>query len=199
MNLVEMRARVREDLHDTDPSAYQWTNDQVDGAIQRAVREYTQRAPIEKISDLATTADSVEMDITSLTDLASIESIEFPTDETPPHYQRFVFYAGRVFMRDPGDGTDARVKWLQKHTLAAGSTTIPEEHDEIIVLGATGYLAMSIAAHLVDKATIAGRYGTMSYRAWARERLDRYDDQLKGLARQRRVISRQLYTGGLDV
>jgi len=194
-----MRARVREDLHDTDPSAYQWTDAQVDGAIQRSVREYTARAPIEKITDVATTADSVELIITSLTDLASIDSIEFPTGESPPHCQRFVFYAGRVFMRDPGDGTNARVKWFQKHTLAAASTTIPEEHDEIIVLGATGHLAMSIAAHLVDKATIAGRYGTMSYRAWGRERLDRYDAQLKGLARQRRVIGRQLYTGGLDV
>lgn len=192
MNLVQMRARVRQDLFDTDPGAYDWTDDQIDGAIQRAAREYSHRSPIEQISDLATTVNSVELDITSLSDLMWIESIEFPIGQTRPHMQRFTFYAGRAFMRDPGDGNNARVQWKQNHTLAAGSTTIPGLHDEIIVLGATTHLAMSMSAKLVDKATIAGRFGTMSYRAWAAERLTMYQQQLAGLARK--VKQKELYT-----
>lgn len=177
---------------DTDPGTYLWTNDQVDGAIQRAVREYSQRAPSERISDVATTAASVELDVSTLTNLFYIESIEFPIGQTKPHLQRFTHYAGRVFMKDPGDGENARVRWTEHHTLAAGSTTIPVQHDEIIVLGATTHLAMSISANIVDKATIAGRYGTLNYRLWGQDRLDLYRQQLASLVRK--VQQKELYT-----
>jgi hypothetical protein len=96
-------------------------------------------------------------------------------------------------MQDEGDGEDARVRWLKKHTLGT-ETTIPAEHEEIIVLGATGYLAMSASAATVDRAFIAGRYGTTSYRAWGKDRLDRYDKKLKHIAQGNRIIRRTLYT-----
>jgi len=194
MNLTEMRARVREDLQDTDAATYQWTDDQVDGAIQRCVDEYSIRAPIEKMDDVTTALDDAELDISSLTGLLKIESIEFPIGQSPRYYQRYAHWAGRVFMTDKGDGNNARVKWLQKHTLDAGSTTIPAEHEEIIVLGATGYLAMTASIHVVDRANIAGRYGTRGFRAWGQDRLARYDSKLKAIAHARRTIQRTFYT-----
>ena len=54
MNLTEMRARVREDLQDTDSQNYRWTDDEVDGAIDRVVLEYSLHAPIEQQDDIAT-------------------------------------------------------------------------------------------------------------------------------------------------
>jgi hypothetical protein len=96
-------------------------------------------------------------------------------------------------MEDEGDGEDARVRWLKKHTLDAQSTTIPAEHEEIIVLGATGYLAMSASAYTVDRASIAGRHATINYKAWGKERLDRYDRKLKAISRANRVIGKELY------
>ena len=194
MNLVELRARVREDLQDEDSADYHWTDDQIDGAIQRVVAEYSAASPIQKIDELATTADNVELDISSLTDLLLVESVEFPIDQHPPYMQRLNMWAGRVFMVDKGDGNNARVRWLQKHTVAAGSSTVPTKHDELLVLGATGYLAMSAAAYTVDRASIAGRYGTMSYRAWGHERLGRYDAMLAKVSRW--VVTRTLYDPG---
>jgi hypothetical protein len=192
MNLVEMRARVREDLQDTDPADYHWTDDEVDGAIQRAVWEYSLAAPIQQQDDLPTTIDDHELDISSLSSLLKVESVEYPTGYYTPYYQRFTYWAGHLRMTDPGDGSDARVQWLKAHTLATGSTTIPGEHEEIIVLGATGYLAMSAAAYTVDRASIAGRFGTMNYREWGKERLARYDAALGAL--RRKVTRKQLYT-----
>ena len=55
MNLTEMRARVREDLKDTDAQNYIWTDDEVDGAIDRVVMEYSAHAPIQQQSDIPTT------------------------------------------------------------------------------------------------------------------------------------------------
>ena len=194
MNLVEMRARVREDLQDTDSQNYRWTDDEVDGAILRAVDEYSIHAPIQQQSDIATTDAETELDISTLTGIVKVEAVEFPLGETPRHFQHIDYWAGKLYMQDEGDGSNARVRWLKKHTLAAGSTTIPVEHDEILVLGATGYLAMSASANTVDRAFIAGHYGTTSYQAWGIERLKRYDIRLRQLAQANRVTQRQLYS-----
>ena len=195
MNLTEMRARVREDLQDSDSQNYRWTNDEVDGAIDRVVMEYSLHAPIEQQDDVATDDGATELDISTLTGLVKVESVEFPIGNTPKDLQHFEYWAGRLFMLgDHGDGNNACVRWLKKHTLAADSTTIPAEHEEIIVLGATGYLAMSASAATVDRAFIAGHYGTTSYKAWGKDRLDRYDQKLKAIARTSRVIGKELYT-----
>ena len=129
-----------------------------------------------------------------MTGLLNIESVEFPIGRSPKYFQRTEYWAGHLYMEDEGNGEDARVKWLKKHTLDAESTTIPAEHEEIIVLGATGYLAMSASAATVDRAFIAGRHGTVGYRAWGKERLDRYDKKLKAISRSSKVIPHQLYT-----
>jgi len=193
MNLTEMRARVREDLQDTDSENYRWTDDEVDGAIDRVVMEYSLHAPIEQQDDIATTDGDIELDISSLSGLLDIESVEFPIGQSPKYYQRTEYWAGQLDMDDEGDGEDARVKWLKKHNLTAESTTIPAEQEEIIVLGATGYLAMSASAYTVDRASIAGRHATINYKAWGKERLDRYDRKLKAASRTSRVIQTTFY------
>jgi len=194
MNLTEMTARVREDLQDTDSENYRWTDAEVDGAIDRVVAEYSLHAPIEQQDDIATTDGDTELDISSLTGLLKVESVEFPIAQIPKYYQRIVYWAGYLDMEDEGDGNDARVRWFKKHTLDAASTTIPTEHEEIIVLGATGYLAMSASAYTVDRASIAGRHATINFKAWGKERLDRYDRKLKAIARSSKVIPKELYT-----
>jgi hypothetical protein len=193
MNLSQMRARVREDLQDTDEENYRWTDDEVDGAIDRVVMEYSIHAPIQQQDDIATTDGDTELDISTLTGLLKVESVEFPIGESPKYMQRIEYWAGHLYMQDEGDGNNARVRWTKKHTLAAESSTIPTEHEEIIVLGATGYLAMSASAGTVDRAFIAGRYGTQSYRQWAKDRLARYDFKLKEVSHTNRVIRRNLY------
>jgi hypothetical protein len=194
MNLTEMRARVREDLQDTDSQNYRWSDDEVDGAIDRVVMEYSLHAPIEQQDDIATTDGDTELDISSLTGLLKIESVEFPIGYKPKYFQRIEYWAGQLYMEDEGNGNDARVRWLKKHTLTAESTTIPSEHEEIIVLGTTGYLALSASAYTVDRASIAGRHAAINYKAWGKERLSRYDKKLKAVSRSSKVVPHELYT-----
>jgi len=194
MNLTEMRARVREDLQDTESQNYRWTDAEVDGAIARVVMEYSLHAPIEQQDDIATTVGDAELDSSSLAGLLEIESVEFPIGQSPKYYQRTDYWAGHLYMEGEGNGEDARVRWRQKHTLDAQSTTIPAEHEEIIVLGATGYLAMSASAYTVDRASIAGHHATINFKAWGKERLERYDRKLKAVSRTSRIITRELYT-----
>jgi len=192
MNLTEMRARVREDLQDEDSQNYRWTNDQVDGAIERVVTEFSIVKPIEQQDDIATVDSSRDIDISSLTGLIKVESVEFPIGQNPSYYQKFRIWQDTIQMSDEGDGSDARVRWYKEHTLDAVSSTIPAQFEEIIVLGATGYLAASASVYTVDKATIAGKWATINFLKWGKERLDRYEKKLKAL--KGRVITREFYT-----
>lgn len=194
MNLSTMRARVRQDLQDEDAQNYRWTNDQVDGAIERAVREFSLAYPQMESTDIATTEDSRELDISSLSGLIAIRRVEFPIGNDPPYYQRFDIWGTKLYMADKGNGDDARVRWYKEHTLDAESSTIPFQFEEIIVLGATGYLATSASVYTVDKATIAGRHATINFLKWGEQRLDRYHKQLRRISRDSRVISKELYT-----
>jgi hypothetical protein len=123
--------------------------------------------------------------------IIAVESVEFPLGQSPPSLQRFRYWGGHLFMSDRGDGSDARVRWRKRHTLSAQQSTIPEEHEELIVMGATAYLAQSLALYTVDRATIAGRYAAVNYQNWARERLDLFHTRLKALSR--RFAPRELY------
>jgi hypothetical protein len=193
MNLAELRTRVRQDLQDT-AAPQRWTDAEIDAAIQRVVDEYSIHAPQEMQTDIPTTTGSQEIIITSLTGLLRIKSVEFPIGAIPPLWQHFDHWAGRLYMDDFGNGQHARVRWLRRHTLDATTTTIPTTDDEIIVLGATGYLAMSASAFTVDRATISGRFGTTSYKLWGRERLGRYDMKLKAIAHTSKLTTRELHT-----
>ena len=193
MNLVEMRARARQDLEDTDSANYRWTDNEVDGAIQRVVREFSLARPIQQKNDIATTDSSTELDISSLSGLA-IASVEFPIGEAPPYYQHFQIWGDTIEMEDEGDGINARVRWYKEHTLNATSTTIPAQFEEIIVLGATGYLAASASAYTVDKASIAGKWATINFLKWGQERLELYQKKLKAISRNSRIISKEFYT-----
>ena len=193
MNLVEMRARVRQDLEDTDSANYRWTDNEVDGAIQRVVREFSLARPIQQKNDIATTDSSTELDISSLTGLIAVESVEFPIGEAPPYYQHFQIWGDTIEMEDEGDGSNARVRWYKEHTLDATSTTIPAQFEEIIVLGATGYLAASASAYTVDKASIAGKWATINFLKWGDRRLELYQKKLKAISRSNRIISREFY------
>lgn len=194
MTLTEMRARVREDLQDTDAANYRWTDDEVDGAIERVVREFSLAYPLQQQDDIATEDGTAILDISSLAQRLKVYSVEFPIGQHPPYLQKFTQWMDELYMEDIGDGNDARVKWGMQHTLDGdpASSTIPEQFEEIIVLGATGYLATSASVYTVDRATIAGRHATINFLKWGKERLARYEKKLKAITSQ--VITRELYT-----
>ncbi len=178
---------------DTDPATQLWSDEEIENMIQRVVGEYSLRAPIEQQDDVATTPADREIDISALSDLLRVVSVEFPIDQTPPFHQRFQYWAGHLTIPVEGDGTDARIRWLRRHELTVGATTVPDEHQELLILGATGYLAMSISVYTVDRATISGERATVNYRDWGKERLQRYEARLKSIAWSRRVKTNQLY------
>ncbi len=142
--LSDMRTVVRRDLHDEDPAAYRYTDNSVDRAIALALAEYNKVKPYTTKQDLATVADSYDIDIDTLLSPVEIYAIEFPIGNRPATYQPFMraTLSGdkslRMLGSKIGDGTNARI-WYGREHLTSGTWTIDAADEFIIAIGATAY------------------------------------------------------------
>jgi len=196
MNLTEMRARVRQDLHDEDANNYRWTDDELDRHIEHAVRELSLAVPLEAKATPTTTAGSRELSIASLTDLIAIEAVEYPVGEYPPRYVRFSLWGETLTLlieSTPGDGEEVYVYYGKLHTLDETTSTIPSPLEELVAIGAEGYAAIEWASFATNRVNLGGDQAWRNYLVWGQDRLASF---MKGLAKHSRknvVRCRRLY------
>ena len=126
MNLVDMRAIVRRDLHDEDANNYRWTNDELDRHISHAVKDYSEAIPYEQKAIKATTAGAREIDVSSLSDRIMIEAVEYPTGNFPKRYQRFSLWSDTITLlgEEIPNGANACIYYGQMHILSVSTSTI---------------------------------------------------------------------------
>ncbi len=196
MNLTEMRARVRQDLHDEDANNYRWTDDELDRHIEHAVRELSLAVPLEAKATPTTTAGSRELSIASLTDLVAIEAVEYPVGEYPPRYVRFSLWGETLTLlieSTPGDGEEVYVYYGKLHTLDETTSTIPSPLEELVAIGAEGYAAIEWASFATNRVNLGGDQAWRNYLVWGQDRLASF---MRGLAKHSRknvVRCRRLY------
>jgi len=196
MNLSEMRAIVRRDLHDEDATNYRWTNDELDRHIAHAASQFSQALPAEDTADIATTAGSREVDVSQLSSRVMIEAAEYPIGSYPPTYQRFALWQDTLTILSDivPDGSDARIYYGKLHTLDASSSTIPTQHEELIALGAAAYALLEWANYAINRVNVGGADADGAYQEQGSQLLDRFRKELRRLGRTNRVRVRQLYT-----
>jgi len=195
MNLTEMRAIVRRELHDEDAENYRWSNDELDRHIAHAVKDFSQAIPDEKKATKATTSGSREIDISDLTGRILIEAVEYPVDNFPPRYQRFSLWADvlTILGSEVPDGSNAYIYYGQLHTLGASGSTIPAEHEELVATGAGGYAAMEWAVYAINQVNVGGNETAQDFLNWGKDKLDYFRAELKWLGRRNRIRARALY------
>ena len=200
MDITEMRTLVRRDLKDEDADNYRWSNDEIARAISRAVVEFSRSIPREVKSTIATTDDSREIDISSLTDRVSVDKVEFPIDEHPRIFQRFSVYQDTLTMIGDyeGDGEDCYIFWSAVHTLDADSSTLPAHLEDVVAMGAAGFAAVSASQYHSDRANIGGDQVDRDYAYWGRDRLREFRAQLKQHGRNRKLRTGSFYTGDYE-
>jgi hypothetical protein len=195
MNLNDMRAIVRRDLHDEDANNYRWTNDELDRHISHAVKDYSEAVPYEQNVIKTTTAGSREIDISTLNDRVMIGAVEFPTGNFPKSYQRFALWGDTITLLgdEIPDGTDANIYYGKLHTLNISSSTVTVKHEDLIAAGACGYAAVEWSVYAVNRMNIGGVMTASELLGWGREKLDFFRQELKKLGRNNRVRVRSLY------
>ncbi|MBE9501989.1 MAG: hypothetical protein IMY87_06145, partial [Chloroflexi bacterium] len=174
MNLAEIRARVRQDLHDEDANNYRWTDEELNRHIQHAVRELSIAVPVEAKVTLYTTTDSRELSISSLSDLVAIEAVEYPVGKYPPQYVQFSLWGDTLTLltdTTPGEGEEADIYYGKLHTLDESSSTIPAPLEDVVAIGAAGYAAVEWATFATNRVNLGGSSTWKSYLTWGQDRL----------------------------
>ena len=195
MNLSEMRAIVRRDLHDEDASNYRWTDDELDRHIAHAVKDFSEYLPDEQKATKATTSGSRELDISNLSDRIMVAAVEYPVDNFPKRYQRFSLWGDTLTILgdEIPDGSNAYIYYGKLHTLDAASSTISTQHEDLVATGAGGYAAVEWAVYAINRVNVGGGITPREFLAWGNERLRYFKQELRRLGRRNRVRVRSLY------
>ncbi len=194
--ITTIRARVRQDLHDEDASAYRWTDAVLDRHIARAVGEYSLYAPLEQKSTLTTTAGSRDVSIASLTNLVAVEAVEWPVGEFPPRLVGFAKWATTLTLDSvnaPAGVENVNVYWTKTHTLDGSSSTLPAAHEDLVAIGAAAYAALDWTSFATNRINTGGDDVWGRYKAFGDERLRDFRRELARLGRANTVRQRRLY------
>jgi len=195
MNLAEMRTIVRRDLKDGDENNYRWTDDELDGHIQHAVRELSEAIPREQKATKATASGSREVDVSSLSDRIMIQAVEYPVDNFPKRFQRFTLWGDTLTLLgdEVPDGSNTYIYYGKLHTLDAESSTIPSYLEDLVATGACGYAALEWAGYAVNRVNVGGTVTPRDFLAWGNEKLRFFKSELKRLGMRNRVRVRSMY------
>ncbi len=195
MNLTDMRAIVRRDLHDEDAGNYRWTDDEISRHIAHAVKEFSERIPYEQKATKATTSASRELDISTVTDRVVVEAVEYPVDRFPKRYQPFSLWGDTltVLGDEVPDGSDAYIYYGKLHTLDAGGSTIPAPYEDLIAVGAGGFAAIEWAVYAVNRVNVGGTVTPKEFLDWGNRKLKYFRQELRRLGRRNRVRTSTLY------
>jgi len=188
MNLSEMRATIRRDLHDEDTVNYRWTDDELDRHISHAVKDFSEAIPLEQKAVKATTAGSRTLDISDISDRIMVEAVEYPVDLFPAHFQRFSIWGNVLtLLGDLPDGSNTFVYYGKLHTLDVSGSTIPIIYSDLIVTGAAGYAAVEWALYAINRVNVGGKTTPEELLNWGRDKLTHFRSELKRLGRKNRV------------
>ncbi len=202
MNLPELRARLRKDLHDEDSASYRWTDGELDRHVQRAVRDFSLAVPLEATAVLATTPGSRDLSIASLTDIVGIEAVEYPAGQYPPSYVRWSVWLDTLTLLIDGAPeavAAVNVYYTKLHAIDATSSTVPARFEDVIATGAGAYAAVEWASFSTNRVNAGGQDVWRAYLTWGRDRLAEFQRALAKHGRRNAVRVRQLYAPAADL
>lgn len=195
-NLAAIRASVRTDLHDENPSDQRWTDGELNRHIKRALREYSLHAPLESKDTLSTTADSRDVGVSSLTPRVRIVAVEHPTGEYPPAYVPFSLWGDTLTLdvtAAPAGVENADVYWHKVQDITESTSTFPNAHDDIIATGAAAFAALEWASFATNRVNVGGEEAWGRYLEFGNVRLTAFREELRRLPAINRARTGRLY------
>lgn len=197
-NLAQIRDRVEQVLLDVSNAIF--SPNLIDEGIRQALDEYSRALPLEKESMITLESDGRLVSLGNLSGLMFVTSVWWPYDEAnatwPPNRPRGwqLYWNGTtpyLFFSDergaqPQAGQKVRLWYATPHSLegldGAALTTLPSEHESLLVSGAAGYAAMSRAVDLIETSG-ADLYGVGLLGVWAQRQLREFRRALQELQR----------------
>jgi len=182
--LALYRTRI---INSLDDSSLKYSNDIIDEAIRKVLNEYTRAFPNIKTASVTVSTAGRSQSLASCANLMSIIQLVHPyvsTAADPFAYEREDFTLtwsdGSPILYFKGDDIPQAtevifVKYAAKQALkdldSAAATTVRDDHEDFLIIGAAGQAAMMRASGLTEKwGTIPNQqsnlmqWGTSQYR-----------------------------------
>ena len=197
MTLPTLRALLRQDLKDTDPTNYRWSDADLDRHLHHATRDLSLAVPLEASAELTTTPGSRALSLASLSGLVRVEAVEYPIGQWPPSYVLFSVWGNTLTLlvdRAPGGVEQVRLYYGRLHTLDSSTSTIPSHLEELVVMGAGAYAALEWASFATNRSNLGGPETWRHFLTWGKERLALFQRALDRLAANNRIRQRRLYS-----
>jgi hypothetical protein len=189
MNLTEITAIVRQDLHDEDSGNYRWTDAVIGRHISRVLAELSESIPLPAKATVATVAGTRALDISDLTDRIMVAAVEYPGGETPPAYQQFSLWGDTLNIttgRCPV-GDNCHIYYGVSHTINAQSSTLPGKYTDLVVGGACAYAAIELALYTINRVNSGGVNAPEALLEWGNQKLKIFRQELRRLGRRNRI------------
>lgn len=191
--LTTLRARVSVSLMDTGNLLFDAGT--VDEAIRQALHEYSREYPKDTVGTVTVAAAGREVSISGLAGLLAFRKIWLDYDASNPSYpprwaDHFELWPGSLlYIGDEEVQVDdvLRVFYLAMHTLngldSETVTSIPIDHESLLVLGAACYACFSRSVELAETAGVSA-VSTPNLAALGSRFLRYFRDQLSALREQ---------------
>lgn len=197
--LAQLRERAGMLLMDAGSEI--WSTELLDEALRQALAQYSLVRPVEAETVLTLEAAGREIDLSGIAGLMGVFDAWWPYDDQaerwPPNRLRgwrlnWNGGSAKLFLdlRDgaqPQAGDKVRLWYTAAHTIEdldqAEATTLPPEHESLIVTGAAGQAGMSRVADLVETADV-DMYSVSLLGTWARSKQREFGGELDLLRRR---------------
>lgn len=153
--LTTFRDSLRLDLNDPAGASQRFADADLNRHIGLAQQEYQSVLPRLRESTLLTVSGSRDISLSTLTGVWSVLEVEWPTTSWPIDLRAFVlsFDRGKITLvvdAAPSAAENARVAWTSAHTIDATTSTIPEEHERVVVRGSYGFACLAYSTPASD-------------------------------------------------
>ena len=195
--IATIRARVRQDLHDEDSSAYRWTDAVLDRHIGAAVNDYSlycrssrrprsPRLPAAAISTPPPSRTSSPSRRSSgRSDSSRRRSSASAAGRPPSPWTR---------QTSPRASRTCTSTGRASHTLDGSTSTLPVAHEDIIAIGAAAHAALDWTSFATNRINTGGDDVWGRYKAFGESRMRDFRRALARNARNNRVRARRMFT-----
>lgn len=188
--LAQLRDRVEVVL--VDSGNLIWSTDAIDEGIRQALEEYSRTLPLLKSDTLTLGAAGREIDLSSLTGLLDVTRVYWPYDASAETWPPNRVKGWRLTLLDgdtptleltgwdqaqPQAGDVVRLWYTAMQTIdgldSADASTVRQDHESLLVVGAAGKCALFRAADLIE---IAGTdlYQVGLLNSWGKNKLKEF-------------------------
>lgn len=188
--LSEIRAEVRQFLRDQFASGvdYTWEDDELDIYIRDCLGEISERWPYGTKETLTTTADSKELDISSIEDLLYVDEVEYRVGYNPQRSRNFSIWGDTLTLDTsfyPEADEDVYLYCAKLHSLTESSSTLKPQLERVLVLGVSARAAQAKARTYINKVNVGGGKTAADLQAWGVNQLALYRQELMRISKPR--------------